>query len=289
VNGNGTRSPDAILESIQRTRTDMDSTLHAIEEKLTPGQMMDRGLDYLRNSGGREFLSNLGASVRTNPVPAVLVGIGIAWLMMTKQRNAGTTFGRDYDTESFGEDMRDRAADMRDRASDVVDSAKDTVVDAVISARDSMTGKTARARDGMADTAARARDGIADTAARARDGIADTAARARAAWDRTSDTTRAQMDRVRGGYRQIMEEQPLALGALGLGLGALLAAAAPRTRVEDETLGKVADRLKDQVAEAGHEQMERARTAATEVSDAVQSKTDSPSSPHEPGTRPLDE
>jgi len=72
-NGNGTRDPDAIIASIERTRSEMDSTLSAIEERLTPGQMMDQGLEYLRNSGGREYLSNLGSSLKDNPLPATLV------------------------------------------------------------------------------------------------------------------------------------------------------------------------------------------------------------------------
>jgi hypothetical protein len=60
MNHNGTRSPEAIIAEIEQTRSQMDSTLHAIEERLTPGQVIDKGLDYLRHSGGREFLSNLG-------------------------------------------------------------------------------------------------------------------------------------------------------------------------------------------------------------------------------------
>ena len=48
MNGNGTRSPDAIIADIQQIRSEMDSTLLAIEERLTPGQMVDQGLDTVK-------------------------------------------------------------------------------------------------------------------------------------------------------------------------------------------------------------------------------------------------
>jgi hypothetical protein len=51
---NDARKPDEILAEIERTRHDMDSTLTAIEHRLTPGQLFDQGVDYLRNSGGHE-------------------------------------------------------------------------------------------------------------------------------------------------------------------------------------------------------------------------------------------
>ncbi len=259
MNGNGTRSPDAIFADIEAIRSEMDTTLLAIEARLTPGQMVDQGLDYLRNSGGREFLGNLGTSVKTNPVPATLVGIGLVWLMATQQRASrpGQAGRVDYDRagirtapgdyvggddstasalrETAG-DMKAKVGEMADRASDAAASARDKVTDAIDSARDT----------------------AAATAQRARDLASNTAQRARETYVRTADAARTQVDRVSSGYRQLMQEQPLALGAIGLGVGALLAALAPRTRKEDELMGDAADAVKQRAAEAGHEQLSRA-------------------------------
>jgi len=71
---NGERRPEEIQAQIARTRGDMDATLNAIEQRLTPGQMVDQGIDYLRNSGANEFVSNLGGSVKNNPLPVALRG-----------------------------------------------------------------------------------------------------------------------------------------------------------------------------------------------------------------------
>ena len=75
---NGERRPEEIQAEIARTRGDMDATLTAIEQRLTPGQLVDQGLDYIRSSGANEFVSNLGGSVKNNPIPVTLMGIGMA-------------------------------------------------------------------------------------------------------------------------------------------------------------------------------------------------------------------
>ena len=66
-----------------------------------------------------------------------------------------------------------------------------------------------------------------------------------------------------------MREQPLALGAVAVALGAIAAAAAPRTRYEDELMGAASDRLTGQAAEFGAEQADKARqTVAQKAAEA---------------------
>ena len=40
----------------------------------------------MMQSNGTTFLSNLGTSVRNNPVPAVMTSVGLLWLMMSQNR-----------------------------------------------------------------------------------------------------------------------------------------------------------------------------------------------------------
>ena len=158
-NGNGSRRPQEIQAEIQRTRREMDGTLHAIENRLTPGQLYDQGMQYLRNNGGTEFLSNLGEQAKRNPMPVALAGIGLAWLMATAKDGSGTPL-------ETATSVRDSAADVREGA-------------------------------------------------------------------------RRQVDRARSGFDTMMREQPLALGAVGLAIGVLCAALAPRTAPEERIAGKI--------------------------------------------------
>jgi hypothetical protein len=71
----------------------------------------------------------------------------------------------------------------------------------------------------------------------------------------------------------MVREQPLALGAIGLAVGALLAAAAPRTRTENELMGEASDRLAERAKEAGREQLQTATQKVKEVVEPVVSES----------------
>jgi hypothetical protein len=185
-NGNGTRRPEEILAEIHRTRNEMDHTLQAIEHRLTPGQLVDQGLDYLKNSGAREYVNNLSSSVKTHPLPATLTGIGIAWLMAVGNRQPAQPSS--YNT---GPGIGERMQSAKERASQIGSSA------------------------------------------------------------------RQQLDRARGGWDSMLNEHPLALGAIGLAIGAVVAAMAPRTEKEDQLMGQARDDLLDKAKQAGTEKLEQ--------------------------------
>jgi ElaB/YqjD/DUF883 family membrane-anchored ribosome-binding protein len=214
---NGERRPEEIQAEIARTRGDMDATLSAIEQRLTPGQLIDQGLDYVRSSGANEFVSNLGGSVKNNPIPVALMGIGMAWLMATGNRKPS------YLRE--GGSVEGATSGMMQRASEGMSSTKDRL---------SQTTQSAKERVGQIGQGARER-----------------------------------VERVRTGYDALVREQPLVLGAIGLAVGALLAAAAPRTRREDELMGEASDRLTERAKEAGKETLEKAKQVATVAKDAA--------------------
>jgi len=233
---NGERHPEEILAHMEHTRAEMDDTLYAIERRLTPGQIVDQGMHYLRNSGGREFLSNFGSSVRDNPIPVALVGVGLAWLMM----RGNAPRGRPPET---GESLTDRASSM------------------AATARDKASHTAESMRNRASETASSVRDKASETLRAVRGGY--DAARARAG--EFSQSARAQVERARGGYERLVNEQPLALGAIGLAIGAVLAAAAPRTRQEDEWLGPASDRVTRKARELAQEGLGVAQEAATTV------------------------
>lgn len=212
---NGERRPEEIQAEIERTRGDMHATLTAIEQRLTPGQLVDQGLDYLRNSGANEFVHNLGGSVKNNPLPVALMGISMAWLMATGNRRPSYA----YESESSGPGMMERASEgmssARDKASQTVQGARERV---------GQLGQSARSQ---------------------------------------MERVRYRAERVRTGYDSIVREQPLVLGAIGLALGALMAAGLPRTREEDQLMGEASDRLTEKAKELGQQQVEKVQQVAS--------------------------
>src|SRR5207302_5071907 len=56
--------------------------------RMSPGQVIDQLIDYAREGPAAEFGPNLAREVRENPLPLVLIGIGIAWLMAASSRSS---------------------------------------------------------------------------------------------------------------------------------------------------------------------------------------------------------
>lgn len=79
------KSPEAIEREIDAQRASIGNIVDALESKFTPGQVFDQALSFMQ-SNGSTFLTNLGTSVRNNPVPAVLTSVGLLWLMMSQNR-----------------------------------------------------------------------------------------------------------------------------------------------------------------------------------------------------------
>ena len=74
---------------------------------------------------------------------------------------------------------------------------------------------------------------------------------------------------ARENLAELFRAQPLALGAIGLAIGAGIAAALPGTDVENSYLGEVSETVKSKTAEIAGQQVDKAVTRATDAMDAA--------------------
>lgn len=86
------KSSAELQREIELQRTRVESTIDQIQEKLSPGQLVDELLAYTKGGGG-EFVASLQRNVTANPLPVALLGVSLAWLM-AKPASA-TTADRD--------------------------------------------------------------------------------------------------------------------------------------------------------------------------------------------------
>jgi ElaB/YqjD/DUF883 family membrane-anchored ribosome-binding protein len=144
---NGGRRPDEILAEIDRTRGEMDRTLSAIEHRLTPGQLVDQGISYFRESGANEFVQNLGGAAKQNPLPVALASIGIAWLMALGRQPAQHQGSMAYGSASPGPGMREKASGIAQGVSERMSSAKQQLGEKMGSMREGASGTMETARE----------------------------------------------------------------------------------------------------------------------------------------------
>ena len=82
---------------------------------------------------------------------------------------------------------------------------------------------------------------------------------------RTSDTAQVQAQRAREGFKNLFEEQPLLIGALGIAVGAAIGAALPATEQEDRLLGAFSDKTMSEVKQRGAESYNQVRETVSRV------------------------
>jgi hypothetical protein len=109
------------------------------------------------------------------------------------------------------------------------------------------------------------RDGAVDAARYGRD-YANTASEYFASIPGTGAEI---FDTARSNLSNVFKAQPLALGAIGIAIGAGIAATLPATRLETDYLGETSDSVKAKAAEFATEQTDRVTAVAENVVEAV--------------------
>jgi ElaB/YqjD/DUF883 family membrane-anchored ribosome-binding protein len=291
------RTAADIETDVEDTRARVTETIEALRGSMSPNQIMDQVVDYARSSGGSEFIRNLGASVRDNPLPVVLIGAGIGWLLMSGQNRAPAypagARQPDYRLPALPAPPSSEGSGLMDRAGAAVASARDAVTGAASSATDAVTGAARNVADAVADTASSAgatvnsaASSVAGSAAQLRDQASSGAGSLHdSARRRTHDATYAMSQgydvaaqganragaKIQAGWGKLSHEQPLLVGALGLAVGAALGALLPSTDAENRLMGEASDAVTKQVGDTAQEQYAQAKEA---VSDNVEQAKD---------------
>ena len=284
----GSKSAAEIEREVKQERAHVERTLDELQERLSPGQLVDQAMAFLRGSGGADFMRNLGDAVKQNPVPLALMGVGLAWMMLgdrSGRRDRPLYWDEDddlaYDAELYEEELY---------YEDELYGAGTTTYGEATSAsgeHESGNGWSDRARA----TAEGAKERAAGLGQRAR-GLAEDAA---AGAGRLSATARERLRRARelaarageGGARarrygrragrgllHTFHEHPLLLGGIGLAIGAALGSTLPPSESEDRLMGRTRDRLKRQAADVGREQIKKAEAAARAAYDAAREEAE---------------
>ncbi len=258
------KSPDQLEDEIDRIRRDMDQTLSAIEQKLSPGEIIDRSLHYFRGGPG-EYISNLGDSVKNKPLPVALVGIGLSWLMLA---GSGRAPARSASYHRSGA-MREKIGQAREKWGQAREKGEE--MQGRVSGR--MSETAGRARETVADvshTVSERMHRVGEKARSTRSSAREWTHRIGEAGQRSSE----RMHRARGNFSQAVDRQPLLLGVLGIAAGALVGAMLPQTRQEDVVLGPAKERMKEQAVETGREQMAKGQAIAAAAAEAAREESE---------------
>jgi hypothetical protein len=259
------RQTEQIRGEIEQTREEMAETIDAIQEKLRPRNIVANATERVKaatKEGARAMADYAGDAAETvmnrtrysaggfvhtlrdNPIPTALVGVGVAWLMTNASRARQDNAGRSrYDQWRTG--------------------------------RGAMYGTAGQYGEGHLE----GQYGEQSTTGGIRQQVSEMGSeltsRAREYADETSETIRRTTRRAQNQFQRMMNDSPLLVGAGALLLGVAFGLAVPETEQENAWMGEARDSVVDRAQQLAGEAAATIQEKASGVADAAASIAES--------------
>jgi len=273
-----------IKAQIEQTRSQMGETIDAIQERLSLSNISEqvsdtvnsaietakdtaydatigKAVSFMKNVGDGVSQSGAFRSVKNNPLPFALIGLGAGLLAYQSYSGKGSRRGdgRMYRKNFYGDQSReanyartgstdrglgDKAGRALEGVSSTANSALESVSSSANAAYDSVTGAVTNAYSGAEEFAHRAYDRAGEFGTRAYEK-----------------------------YDQYLEQNPLALGAVAVAVGAAVGFSIPSTTYEGEVMGEARENLMNRVQDAAGSLVDKAKQVASEAGQTIKEET----------------
>jgi hypothetical protein len=208
------------------------------------------GQSRLLGDGGERILN----TIKRNPEGLLLLAAGVVLMMRTNASKSSAS-----PTDAYERSIRRSGAQASERMEDAARQTMDTAQAYASSAAEAAQETVDTARS----YAASASDMGRETVERARSYASSATHYAGQARRAVGEQSEHVVRQTRSMAQGILQNQPLAIAAAGLAVGAALAAAFPPTQLERETLGPMGDRM-SKAAERAGDQLKQATVKAGE-------------------------
>lgn len=278
VDMTGVDDPEVIRASISQTRAQMSETVDTIQARLSPENLKQQAQEAIREATVgkvkdmasnvehtvKSWRSNVVSTIKQNPVPAAMVAIGLGWLLMSEDTNqypdySRSRYGAPYPYGPYGTERNYGSGGMQSygrEQSGIREGVRETV-------------------EGVRETVNEVKSNIQETAGEVREQVQHVKEQAQQRVDKLSEQAQYQAYRAKQSFRQMMDENPLAVGAAALAIGATIGLLIPATQRENQLMGEARDRLVEKAQTAAKQTMETVGEAVKEdirdISEATKS------------------
>lgn len=262
------QSSTQVEHEAEDARAGLANTLDQLRDNLKPQHVMEEVVGNAK-IGAVTLADSVYGLAKENPIPAVLIGAGIAMILGFGARSATRGGG----SPNYG--PSDRLPPPRQlRQPTLFQSAKagltsvaDSLGSAAGSVKATAVGGASAARDYVADTSSHLSGNIGDLRRHASDAIGNYSATARDTMKNATRNLPRSRQQVTSQLSGILEEQPLILGALGIAVGAALGAALPTTETEDQWMGSASSSLRHAAHEVAESELSGLKDVASKTAE----------------------
>jgi len=295
-----------IRAGIEETRAEMSGTIEAIQERLNPQHLKEQVKDQVREQfqeakatvreatigKAEDMARNVGntldearyglmETIRQNPVPAALVGIGLGWLFMNRQSAPDRRYSRYNDQSNY---YRGSQADYGNRQGYTrkmgayadsyntrwADQGEQDAQGSLHRVQETAGNVVNRAQETVGNIADRTQETVGSIADRTQETVSNVVSQTQEAAGYIADQAQYQAQRVEDRFQHALYENPLAVGAVALAIGTAVGFSLPQTQRENELLGDARDTLIDRAQEVAQDTLEKVQQVAGDVMDQAQ-------------------
>jgi ElaB/YqjD/DUF883 family membrane-anchored ribosome-binding protein len=264
-----------LRHEIQDTRGRMSETLDELSVRLNPNRIKEQVKENIREAtvGRVEHMARhaservnetrlgLMDTIRDNPIPAAMIGVGIGWMLFNGRRShthpastwSDTGRSGDYNRGYYGDLSATTPRLQQDDAGGIGSSISPIEEPGVM---DRLRSKASDVGDTAGD--------VIDTA---RERVSDVSERVQNAASNVADTTRYQVRRLEDRFSDTLHENPLAIGAAAVAIGLVAGLAIPESRREHELMGGAREQLVERVRDRAEDVKDRVQNVAERVMD----------------------
>lgn len=250
----GDDSTRAIRRDIERTQREMSHTIDEIQHRLSPAYIKAQARESVRRAGVRTSRGTIDR-VKSNPLGAAMVGVGLYLLLRNDDRGNDMYYERDVHFAGDFDEAYNAQREYRD-----FDYGYD---------RHAGRGRMAEMKDRVSDAADTAREKVSEKIDEAREGASHLSDRAGDRAHEMHERARYQAMRARMRSRDMMTSSPLVMGLAAAAFGAVIGAMIPESERENQLFGETRDRLADRASGVAREGLDRAKHIAKDVATAA--------------------
>jgi tRNA uridine 5-carbamoylmethylation protein Kti12 len=290
-------SPEVIRARIQETRTHMSEVVEAIQLRLSPERLTQEAKEMMKDATVRkvEEMANMTMNkadswrtqmmetIRQNPIPAALVGIGLSWLLIEGRRSPthrqGDYSGRYYDPSremryypeqkplmaKAQDTIAENVSQVQDKASEMTQNVQDKLGQVAGTVQAKAGDVANRASETASNLQAKASETASNLQAKASEMTSNLQSTVSDQADYLSRQAQYQTDRAKQTFQNTLEQNPLAVGAVAIVAGAAIGLMLPITQKEDELMGEARDRLLHQAQDKAKETLKMVEDRAGEA------------------------
>jgi ElaB/YqjD/DUF883 family membrane-anchored ribosome-binding protein len=288
--------PEEIRAQMVQTRAELSDTIDAIHERLDPEKLKHQATESIRaatigkveqamnrvEDTARETRYGLADTIRQNPIPAALVGVGLTWLFFNgSDRNGGSSrsYGRypsngssvgmrpygALDTpnqppfEGTGSRVQGTAQNLVDQAGSQVRRLGQQAQQTGGQAVDQVENLGNQVQDTVQNLGSQAQDTVQHLGSQAVGQVGEIRDDVQGQVQHLSSEVQQQTQWLSNNFDRILRANPLSVGAVALALGAAVGLAAPDTAPEEKLLGGARERVQQKAQEAAHGALENAQ------------------------------